>query len=670
MTKVNPTTQDNDALKARPAEVQPPQHQHTTNITISGVGESEDAEFREPTPSQASSASPKSTDTRPVASRAVSTNGGAKKTPPFTDGTEFLAVGLSEKRGKFLLVAKDDKHVVLSVRNLARDPNAELDRLEALDVHLLVPHARQAFLRRAQEAAKMEPTFKVATQIGWFDDVFVLPDRVYPPQPPMKGMPQGWSRILVHLDAKDEDIHSRFRCHGSPQKSQEIFRLCRGHSRLMFAAAFSFVGPCCKPFGLRAPGVQSVGKEDSGKTVLGIVAGATYGGVPDSSLGFGSAWNGTPNGLEEYGPAHSDTLMVLDETSLMPTDQKGRPLAFGEALMRLMQGQGKKRHGLPVDRWSDPTFSTSNRSVYALLDPVRRKSYGAYTDRLMDIPTPNHAESHFEELHGHENAAAFGKYLFDIATTNYGYPIRVFLARFTSALARDREGLAATVASNVATYEAAASKITSSQRSVLRVRGHFATVYAVGCLAIQLQILPFTEDELLAAILSCHRDHVAFVDNEVVGGPPWSVGAAAVQEVVDPGSVRKPIASAVVPGPTPFDRLQRFINRHRKGGFIHVRAPGLSRLRFQAMKRRALKSKHARVLGYVAGDEYLIPGAVFDEVAGGSSDGQTLKKQLLHRGLIETCRRGAAGVSYVVKRPLPDGSRPFFVVIRHKAKKP
>ena len=105
----------------------------------------------------------------------------------------------------------------------------------------------------------MEPTFKVATQIGWFDDVFVLPDRVYPPQPPIKGMPPGWSRILVHLDAKDEDIHSRFHCSGSIKKSQEIFRLCRGNSRLMFAAALSFVGPCCKLFGLRAPGVQSSG---------------------------------------------------------------------------------------------------------------------------------------------------------------------------------------------------------------------------------------------------------------------------------------------------------------------------------------------------------------------------------------------------------------------------
>ena len=337
-----------------------------------------------------------------VVSQAVSTKGGPKKTSPSAHGIEFLAVGVSKKGGKFLLVAKDDKHVVLSVRNLGRDPSAELERLEALDVHLLVPQARQAFLRLAQEAARMERTFNVATQIGWFDDVFVLPDRVYPPQPPMAGMPRGWSRILVHLDAKDEDIHSRFHCHGSSEKSREIFQLCRGNSRLMFAAALSFVGPCCKPFGLRAPGVQFLGGADTGKTVAAVIAGATFGGVPDSSLGFGSAWNGTPNGLEEYGPAHNDTLMVLDETSLLPNDQKGRQLAFGEALMRLTQRQGKKRHGLPVDRWSVPFISTSNVSVYALLDPKRRENYAAYTDRLMDIPTPNHGRSHFENLHGSE----------------------------------------------------------------------------------------------------------------------------------------------------------------------------------------------------------------------------------------------------------------------------
>ena len=80
-----------------------------------------------------------------VVSQAVTTKGGTKKTSPDTHGIEFLAVGRSKKGGKFLLVAKDDKHVVLSVRNSGRDPSAELERLEALDVHLLVPQRAQGF---------------------------------------------------------------------------------------------------------------------------------------------------------------------------------------------------------------------------------------------------------------------------------------------------------------------------------------------------------------------------------------------------------------------------------------------------------------------------------------------------------------------------------------------
>ena len=60
-----------------------------------------------------------------------------------------------------------------------------------------------------------------------------------------------------------------------------------------------------------------------------------------------------------------------------------------------------------------------------------------------------------------------------------------------------------------------------------------------------LKVLPFTEDELLAAILSCHRDHVAFVDNEVAGGPRWTDDAAGAQSI-DPAQLpsaplRRPI---------------------------------------------------------------------------------------------------------------------------------
>jgi hypothetical protein len=182
-------------------------------------------------------------------------------------------------------------------------------------------------------------------------------------------------------------------------------------------------------------------------------------------------------------------------------------------------------------------------------------------------------------------------------------------------------------------------------------------------LAIHFAVLPFTEAELLAAILSCHRDHVAFVDNEVAGGPSWTVDVAGAQVVAPAGSAPNSIAGAVVPAPTPLDRLRRYIDRNNRRGFIDLRSPRFGKLFFKLGVRR---SRGAPVLGYIARGEYWFPYERFEQVAGGAREAAALKKELFRRRLIVTDRRGAAGVSYVVKRPLPDGSRPFFVVLRHR----
>jgi putative DNA primase/helicase len=570
-----------------------------------------------------------------------------------TSEAKCVGVGTSEKRGKFLLVAKGNKRAVLSVRNLTRQPTEELERLEALDVEFILPAARNRFLQHAQAAASMEPSFKVATQIGWFGDVFVTPSDVYPKQVVAEDLPlKGWPRIQAHLDAKDDDVHSRFRCSGSASKSQELFRLCHGNSRLMFAAALSFVGPCCKPFKLRAPGFQFVGEAASGKTTVGVVAGAAWGGNPDSSLGFGSAWNGTVNGLEEYAPAHHQTLMVLDETSLMPTDEKGRMMSFGEALMRLMQGQGKKRfNSRVIERWSAPFISTSNFSVFRLLDSKRKEQYGAYVDRLMDIPAPRGSASFFENLHGFADADALSIYLFDLAANNFGHPSRAFLQRLTAELSRDRAALCEVVAACVEKYKEATAGVTSSKRNLMRVRGYFATVYAAGCLAIRYKILRFTETELLDAVLTCHRDHVAFIDQELgVAGTPANA----------PGSVAAP-AGLVVVTEQPFARLKRYINDNSKRDFFDLRKP------------KAKLPKGAAPKGYVATygghEEYWLTDADIEAVAGSKTEARDLKAELAVKGLIATERRGKSGISYVVKRPVPGVGRTYVVAVRaHKPK--
>jgi hypothetical protein len=142
--------------------------------------------------------------------------------------------------------------------------------------------------------------------------------------------------------------------------------------------------------------------------------------------------------------------------------------------------------------------------------------------------------------------------------------------------------------------------------------------------------------------------------------------------VIPTTGAQKSVAGAVVPATTPFDRLRRFINRNNVHGFVDLRSPGLNRLRFKLLKRRAMRSKGARALVYVGEHngrkEYWFPGDRFEEVAGGAREALELKKELFSRRLLETDRRGQ-GVSYVVKRLLPDDSRPFFVVVRHKRRR-
>jgi hypothetical protein len=126
------------------------------------------------------------------------------------------------------------------------------------------------------------------------------------------------------------------------------------------------------------------------------------------------------------------------------------------------------------------------------------------------------------------------------------------------------------------------------------------------------------------------------------------------------------LAGTVVPNGTPFDRLRRFVRPHTRRGFIDLR--GLTRLHF-IVRRLRLRRSQGGPVGYVAAGEYWIPDAQFEEVAGGAQEALALKKDLIRRGILETVQRGN-GISYVSKRSLLDGTRPFFVVLRHHARKP
>ncbi len=538
----------------------------------------------------------------------------------YTSNITISGVGQSLEDERFLKVAVGDKTALLNVDNLADLRSGELKKFTPLGEPLIKSAARTEFLNRAHDAARKKPSFPVATKTGKHGAVFVLPEGLDP---------LGQPNVERYFDEHYHQYHRRLHRAGTIRGWLKMAALCRGKTRLMTALCLSFSGAVCAEFGYEPTGYQLVSLGGLGKSTIGRIAGTPWGGSldPTRRIGCGVSWNQTNINLEIVAAALNQMLLFLD--NMHRADKKDV-----EKIIEIMNGEGRGRSTeIQSTSFCVPVVSTSNRSVVSIArDLGMMEEIEALIDRIADIPPPNGCPYMFEGIHTAQQLRDYGDKL-RRRSLNFGWAGPEFLHRFGAEIATDRASMQAFADERRQDYRDAADRIKSLLgRDLTRITDRFATSYVAGCLAIRYHILPFTEAEILAALLTCERDHVAFVDQELGAAPAHlnSAHGALTGDTALAGVVGS--AAALVAAPNPFERLRRFINRHRERGFINLRAPSLSRLRFQAMKRRALKSKHARVLGYVAGDEYLIPGAVFDEVAGGFSDGQTLKKQLLHRG--------------------------------------
>ena len=537
----------------------------------------------------------------------------------YTDAIEFLGVGTDEdEKLRFLKVAVGDESALLSVRQLVVHPKSELARLEGLGVPLILPAAQTEFIRRAHAEALKPPTLRVATKVGLHGDVFVFPDRVVPPET---------TDVELYFDERHDDVYRKFHRAGSFKGWKELLDLCEGNSRLICGFALGFTGPPCAAFGVEPPGLQFVGEGGLGKTAAARIVTSMWGWdlTPGARLGFGSSWNAKPNALEVIAAGCNNTVLFLDEMSQVRSDAI-------DAVMRLTQGQGKARYTeLHRLLWCTPLLSTANASILAIMRKLGDASdSAAYVDRLMDVPPPEDCDCFFEDLHGARDVAEYCARMDALAEQHHGRVGYTFASEFVRALRTNRDGWKAFFSECRDEYVRAAAGITATGRDPTRVHGLNATIYASARLAIYFEIFPVEARDLLEAVLTCERDHVAFVAREQ--------GAAA--------AMQRPL----------FDRLRDYFAAN-KGSFAVVRDPEAS---------LPEDHDHERCPGYVAAHrgrrEYWLTQSRFEEIAGGRREANDLKAELDQRGLIATEGRGEK-LNFVVKRQIPGLGRRYVVAL-------
>jgi putative DNA primase/helicase len=167
----------------------------------------------------------------------------------------------------------------------------------------------------------------IVHRTGWHEignhQIFVLPSEVIGPT--------GSERVIL-----DASAAGPYETRGTLKEWQDgIGALSSGHALPVLAISAAFAGPLLHLAGQEGGGIHIYGGSSQGKTTIAQAAASVWG--RGASPGYVRAWRATANGLEGAAASTSDTVLILDELSVVEARD------VHAALYGLANGTGKVR---------------------------------------------------------------------------------------------------------------------------------------------------------------------------------------------------------------------------------------------------------------------------------------------------------------------------------------
>ena len=445
-----------------------------------------------------------------VENRRTGTPRAAKAKRRYTSNIKIVGFGESEDGRRFVrlritAVGKKES-VVVPLDGLASTGAEAFDLLNLQRAHLISLRSRQELIDRIQGVGYRPPKFRVANRLGWHGLSFVLPDGVFPP---------ATGRLYIQLGRDRPERFDRYRVGGTFKGWKKFARLAEGNSRLILAACIALEGIVGPILGTEPIGVALVADGETGKSAVVVFAGAFWGCHTDDNmankLGFAVPWDATDYDIEKEALAVNHTVLLLDETRTISTNESELVRAISRQIFRLERGFERGRGNATHRRRSSHVslLATSNVSLEGGTHGVQIDD--AVRGRWIEVPRPTTGHGMFENLHGKSDVPSFARTIHSIAKQHFGHAARVFIAHLLEWLTRDRAELETWALARQTSFLKRARKVTDPTRAMDRIHQKFATLYAVGCLAAQFGVLDLDREEIRAALLTCLRDHVAHV---------------------------------------------------------------------------------------------------------------------------------------------------------------
>lgn len=300
-------------------------------------------------------------------------------------------------------------------------------------------------------------------QTGWFDHVFVMPDRTI-----------GKSSEAVLYQSENKTVCQYQQLGTLEEWRDNVARLCAGNSRLVFAVSASFAGMILHHGAQESGGVHFVGSSSTGKSTAQLVAASVYG-----SASFKHSWRATGNALEGTCALHNDAALILDEMAEVD------PKEVGSIVYMIGNGTGKGRAGRTGDArarktWRLMIISSGEIGLAQHMRDGGKTAKAGQEVRMIDIAADAGAGfGLFEELHGYEGGAKLSDAIKEVTGDYYGTPAIAFLEHLTNDLqnfpAKLKQAMAGFVTEHLPPDAAGQAARVCNRFAIIAIAGEYAT---------------------------------------------------------------------------------------------------------------------------------------------------------------------------------------------------
>lgn len=320
---------------------------------------------------------------------------------------------------------------------------------------------------------------------GWYEDMFVLPERVI----------GDFSKEKVVLQNQASPV--RYDESGSLEQWQtHVAALCVGNSRLAFGVSVAFATMLLKLVDGESGGFHFRSGSSRGKTTILATAQSVFG-----SSGSLPRWRATVDGLEDLATSHNHTLLCLDEFGQLAEVSAKKA---GEAIYMLGNGEGKQRshrsgHSAERSSWQLLYLSAGEVSLKSVMDAAGLQVRGGQEVRFIDLPADADAGlGVFNTIGQYADGNQFALAIKEGALAYYGTAAVAFLECVSS----DYQGTKIAMLKQMDAFMSRLN-IDNADPQVHRVARRFAQVAAAGEIATEYGVTGWEEGEATRAAQTC-----------------------------------------------------------------------------------------------------------------------------------------------------------------------